>query len=222
VPSPAVLASRQRLHTRPGFPGENAKFGRVPLACGSFLPPENRVKYSHFCTCMRGLPWSLLSFSPSWCWSPWCGYTSCSIGHGQATVPLHNRPPLHSRHPGASVAASPNPLWASPQSRTTTPVSTSAPLAHRHPHARHPAWSLCGGDDARSTPRRTSARTRTVPTGAGSDGAISAPMAIPVAVPGGNCCASPATALFSRPSARSLMANALPSSSSCASSRAWL
>src|SRR5205823_3109087 len=24
--------------------------GRVPLACGSFLPPENRVKYPHFST----------------------------------------------------------------------------------------------------------------------------------------------------------------------------
>src|SRR5438094_8860045 len=28
--------------------------GRVPQACGSFPPPENRVKYPHFSTCMRG------------------------------------------------------------------------------------------------------------------------------------------------------------------------
>src|SRR2546425_12072148 len=27
--------------------------GRVPLTCGSFPPPENRVKYPHFSTCMR-------------------------------------------------------------------------------------------------------------------------------------------------------------------------
>src|SRR3989442_727085 len=28
--------------------------GRVPLACGSFPPSENRVKYPHLSTCMRG------------------------------------------------------------------------------------------------------------------------------------------------------------------------
>ena len=89
------------------------------------------------------------------------------------------------------------------------------------PQLRHRASCPRGGAAARSTPRRISARTRTVPIGAGSAGAISAPMAIPMAVPGGSCCVSSVAAIFSRPSARSFMASAPPSSSSCASSRAW-
>jgi transposase-like protein len=36
--------------------------GRVPLACGSFLPPENWVKPPHFSTCMRGFCHGLHSF----------------------------------------------------------------------------------------------------------------------------------------------------------------
>ena len=38
---------------------------------------------------------------------------------------------------------------------------------------------------------------------------------------GANCCASSVAAIFWRPSVRSFMASAPPSSSSCASSRAW-
>ncbi len=41
------------------------------------------------------------------------------------------------------------------------------------------------------------------------------PMAIPVAVPGGNCCASPVAAIFWRPSARSSTASVWHQSSWC-------
>src|SRR5215510_7686908 len=75
-----------------------------------------------------------------------------------------------------------------------------------------------GGAAATSTPRGTSARTLTVPIAAGWAGAISAPMAIPVAVPGGSCCVSSVVAIFSRPSAPSFMASAPLSSLSYASS----
>ena len=43
-------------------------------------------------------------------------------------------------------------------------------------------------------------------------GAISVPMAIPMGAPGGNCCASPVTAIFSRPSGRSSTVSASPRS----------
>jgi hypothetical protein len=142
-------------------------------------------------------------------------------GRGPALVPLRNRPHLHAHRPSASVTASPNPLWASLLSRPATPVSTAVNLPHRHPHARHLAWSLRGGAAATATPRCTSARTPTVPIAAGSAGAISAPMAIPMGVPGASYCVWSVVATFSRPSARSFMANAPLSSSSCASSRAW-
>ena len=73
----------------------------------------------------------------------------------------------------------------------------------------------------RSTPRRTSARTRTGPIGAAGAGAISAPTAIPMGAPGANGGASPGAALCSRPSTRSRRASAPPANSSWASSRAW-
>ena len=57
---------------------------------------------------------------------------------------------------------------------------------------------------------------------AGWAGGISAPMAIPRAVPGGSCCVSSVVALVSRPSAPSSMANAPPLGSSHACSRASL
>src|SRR6266446_1585591 len=69
-------------------------------------------------------------------------------------------------------------------------LTTKPPQLH---HASCPR----GGDDARSTPPPISARIRTVGTRAGSDGGISAPMAIPVAVPGGNCCVGAVVAIFS-------------------------
>src|SRR4051812_4531505 len=47
-----------------------------------------------------------------------------------------------------------------------------------------------GGAVVRWTPPRISAPTQTVPIAAGWAGAISVPMAIPVVVPGGSCCAS--------------------------------
>src|SRR5262249_55992068 len=73
------------------------------------------------------LPWSLLSFSISWCSSPWCGCSSCSSGRGLATVSRSHRPSLHSRYPDVSVAASRNPLRASPANRTPTPVTLPIP-----------------------------------------------------------------------------------------------
>src|SRR5207249_5078770 len=75
------------------------------------------------------LPWFPISFSTSWCSSPWCGCASCSSGCGQATVLLLTRHHLNPRHHGALAAASRNPLRASPASRTATPVSTPPPLA---------------------------------------------------------------------------------------------
>ena len=64
------------------------------------------------------------------------------------------------------------------------------------PAAPPPASCPRGGAAARSTPPPISARTRTVPIAAGWAGAISAPMAIPVAVPGGSCCVSSVVGYF--------------------------
>src|SRR5215467_14568922 len=106
-----------------------------------------------------------------------------------------------------SDAASRNPLQASPPSRTVTPVSTPPTLARTPPRLRPRVLYRRGDDDVRSTPRRTFARTRTVPIGAGWAGAISGPTAIPVAGPGANGSASPVVAPFSRPSAPSFTAS---------------
>src|SRR4029450_4365654 len=45
----------QRL-VQPSWPAYSSTFpvGRVPLACGSFPPSENRVQYPHLSTYMRG------------------------------------------------------------------------------------------------------------------------------------------------------------------------
>src|SRR5262249_15923892 len=67
------------------------------------------------------LPWSPLSFSTSWCSSPWCGCASCSSGCGQAPVLLLTRQHLNPRRYGTRAAARRNPLRASPASRTATP-----------------------------------------------------------------------------------------------------
>ena len=89
-------------------------------------------------------------------------------------------------------------------------------LRQRHPTPRHHASCPHGGDDARWTPPCISARIPTVPIGAGWAGVISAPMAIPIAVPGGSCCVWSVVTIFSRRSARFSMASAPPLSSSCA------
>jgi hypothetical protein len=186
------------------------------LTClSTAMPLDGRCKNGHLHFC------NTTFFSTSWCWSLWCGCALCSSGRGRATPPLcirrHRSPQAH----GPSVIMSPHPLRASRKSRTATPVSTPVPPTQRHPAPRHRV--SCPREDAaaRWIPPRISAPTQPVPIGAGSAGAISGPMAIRVVVPGGNCCASPVAALFSRPSARSCMVSAPLSSSSCASSRAW-
>ena len=84
------------------------------------------------------MPWSPISFFTSWCWSPWCGCASCSMGYGQATVLRRTRHHLNPCHHGASAAASRNPLQASPARRTATPVSRSTSTAPSRPVARPP------------------------------------------------------------------------------------
>src|SRR2546426_1150907 len=66
---------------------------------------------------------------------------------------------------GQSAIVSANPLRGSPQSLIVTPVSTPATSAQRHPAPRPHASCPHGGAAARWTPRRTCARTRTVPLG---------------------------------------------------------
>src|SRR5262249_52148069 len=81
------------------------------------------------------------------------------------------------------------------------------------PQLRHRTSCPCGGAAATSTPHTLSARIQTVPTGLGWDGAISGPMGILTAVPGGSGCASFVATLFARPSAHSFMGSAPPSTS---------
>src|SRR5882672_10418425 len=96
--------------------------------------------------------------------------------------PLEPTPPQPKRHRAPTPFAG---LTTKPHCEAVHPA---VPLAHRHPQSRHPASCPRGGAAATSIPPSTSARTQTVPIGAGSAGAISAPMAIPMVVPGGNCC----------------------------------
>jgi hypothetical protein len=103
----------------------------------AMVPPEVPINPGRLCSTGSGVPWSLLSFSLSRCWSPSCGCASCSIGRGPATVSLRNRHHLHPHHPGASVAASPHPLWASPPSRTATPVTKRMPPTHERLPLHH-------------------------------------------------------------------------------------
>ena len=116
----------------------------------------------------------------------------------------------------------PTPLWASPPSRTAMPVTKRMPPTRERLSAPPPQIILTRGPPPSGQhlhpflpqPDLCVSRLGRLVT--------SAPMAIPMAVPGGNCCASPVAVIFSRPSARSFMASAPPSSSSCVSSRAWL
>ena len=124
-------------------------------------------------------------------------------------------PPLPKRHREPKPFAG---LTTKPHCDACEHGSAPRPQA---PSAPPPRIVLTRGRRRQVDTSRISARTRTVPIGAGSAGAISAPMAIPMVVPGGNCCVSPVAATFSRPSARSFMASAPPSTSSCASSPAW-
>src|SRR5712691_11312262 len=108
--------------------------------------------------------------------------------------------------------------WAWPSDRATAqPTPEPTPLVPKRHRERKPFAGLttkphcdaCAHASALrpeapcSPPPRTAVPTQTVPIGVGSAGAISAPMAIPVAVAGGSSCVSPATALFWRPSAPS-------------------
>src|SRR2546422_10831083 len=101
------------------------------------------------------------------------------MGYGPTPPLTHAR--RHRRPHSASV--SPPPLRASPTSHTAMPVSRIVPLAHtpRQPHHRALSWRADAA--VRSTPQRLAAPIRPVPIGAGWAGAISAPTAIPLAVP---------------------------------------
>ena len=98
--------------------------------------PDKPGKILSFLHLYEGLlPWYPISFSTSWCWLPWCGCASCSIGRGQAT------PPCARRHQSLylqchSATGSANLLRVSPQSRTAMPVSTP-PLPARKPPQLH-------------------------------------------------------------------------------------
>src|SRR3989442_10593982 len=124
-------------------------------------------------------------------------------------------PPVPKRHRERKPFAG---LTKKPHCDACAHASDLRPEAPCPPHR---ASCPHGGAAARWTPPRISAPTQTVPIGAGWAGAISAPTAIPMGAPDGNCCASPVTAICSRPSAQSFTASAPPLSSSCASSRAW-
>src|SRR6516162_8852077 len=87
------------------------------------------------------LPWFPISFSTSWCSSPWYGCASCSMGRGQAAVPLLQCYHLNPHHHDPSAAASRNPLRVSPTSRTATPVHRPVPPADTLLSLHHPASS---------------------------------------------------------------------------------
>src|SRR5215472_9643018 len=89
---------------------------------------------------------------------------------GQTRVPegIRSHPSLCRRR--ASVPATRSRFLVSPVSPPVLPVSTPPPPTRTPPQRRSHASCPRGGAAARSTPLRTSARTRTVPIGAGSDG----------------------------------------------------
>src|SRR5262249_14759983 len=78
-------------------------------------------------------------------------------------------------------------LTIKPHCDACAQASTSV---QRHRALHHSASCPHEGAAARWTPPCISAPTRTVPIGVGWAGAISAPMATPMAVPGGSCCVS--------------------------------
>jgi hypothetical protein len=109
-------------------------------------------------------------------------------------TPPHLTPPRRTRSrepkPFAGLTRKP-PCDACEHSGVSRPQPPSSPPPHLVPSR---------GDTVRSTPHTISAPIRTVPIGAGWAGAISAPMAIPVAVPGGSCCVEAVAAIFSESS----------------------
>ena len=107
--------------------------------------------------------------------------------------------PLVPPPPRPSVTVRLNSLRASPQSRPATPVRTP-PLPTCEPRQFRPHASCSNeGAAATSIPRCTYARTPIVPIGAGSAGGISAPMVIPMAVPGDSYCVSSVSAISGDP-----------------------
>jgi hypothetical protein len=76
--------------------------GRVPQACGSFPPPENRVKYPHFSTCMRGFCHGISSlFLPVG-----AGRPGVAVRH----APCISQPPFPRPSPQGTPEARPSPL----------------------------------------------------------------------------------------------------------------
>ena len=128
------------------------------------------------------MPWFPISFSTSAAGrlrmavrhAPW------GVAKRPRQVPTSTEPtPLPpKRHPG------PKPFEGSPPSRTATPVHPAVPLTPRHPQSRHPTRAHARAPSSGRHPPAIPARTRPVRIGVGSPGGISAPMAIPVAVPG--------------------------------------
>jgi len=173
-----------------------AVLGRIPLACGSFDNLKHRVNTLIFHLYEGVLPWS-----PSLFLSVGADRPGVAVPH--APVGVAQRP--RRRVPAAAGAHTPTAQTPPCAHTLCGPHHQAAlrrlciqqwPLAHRHPQSRHPASCPRGGAAARSTPRHISARTRTVRTKDGSDGAISVPMAIPMAVLASSGCCSACRCYF--------------------------
>jgi len=164
------------------------------------------------------LPWSLISFFTSW-----AGRSGVAVRHaplGVASDPRVCPTTTRSPRPLPKRKREPHPLRASPKNLLATPVSTAVTLTHSHPHPRHLRIVSTRGRRARSTPRRTSARTRTVPIAAGRLG--QSPGQWP---PNGGPVAATAvhrlSRLFSRDLGTIFHGKHALSSSSCVSSPVW-
>jgi len=127
------------------------------------------------------LPWSHISFFTSW-----AGRSGVAVRHAPLGVAQRPRRRVSddtgAPSPAAKRKREPTPFAASPKNLLATPVSTAVTLTHSHPHPRH-AHRVHAGRRRQSTPRRTSARTRTC-IAAGSAGQSPA-NGHPMAVPGG-------------------------------------
>src|SRR5262249_38319275 len=83
------LGNPEPFITKGAARSERAQVG-MARSCTSNLrlirQPDRPGKIPSLLSLYEGLwPWSPLSFSTSWCSSPWCGCVACSIGCGQAT-----------------------------------------------------------------------------------------------------------------------------------------